>query len=247
MARKSHPRAADTLEDIQDAADRLGRWIQDNLLLVVTGVGALLVAVAAGSFFAASQRGAEEEASLALTRVRVAYLNAMGAPPGALEVPELASEAAAERIRNEYIERFAAVADEHTGTVSGAIARLEVGNLVRETDPPAAVAIWEQTLAEAPSNPALRGLVLQRIAQAQEEAGHWQEAAETHARAAALDGFPLRHWALADAARCYGQAGDPERALALYEQVETQAPDLRLPDHQRAELRELRALASAAN
>lgn len=246
MARKSQPRAAETLEEIQDAADRLGTWIQEHLLIVAAGVGGLLLAVGIISFLATSQRGEAEDASTALTRVRVAYLTAMGAGPRALAVPELASEAAAAEIRAEYIERFAEVADAHLGTVAGAIARLEVANLVRESDPEAAVAIWEQTLLEAPPGGALRGLVLQRVAQARERVELWREAAETHAEASAIAEYPLRHWALADAARCFVQAGDTQRALALYDEIEEQAPELRLPDHQRAEARELRALASAS-
>ena len=36
-------------------------------------------------------------------------------------------------------------------------------------------------------------------------------------------------------------AGDAAKALALYERIETEAPDLQLPDYQRSQLRELRA------
>lgn len=241
MARKTHG-TSDALEEIQSAADRLGQWIQEHLLLVVGAVAALLVAAGAGSYVYSRADARESAASLALAEARAEYLTAMGASPGALEVPELASAEAAERIRNEYRERFAAIADEHTGTVSGALARLEVAQLLQEAgDTEQALAIYERTLAEAPRGDPLRGLVLQRIAQALEQEERWEEAARRHEEAADLEGYPLRHWALADAARCRAIAGDRETALALYRRLESEAPDLRLPDHQRVWKRELEA------
>jgi tetratricopeptide (TPR) repeat protein len=110
-------------------------------------------------------------------------------------------------------------------------------------EPERALEILEAGLARGVSGDALRGLTLQRVAQGLEDLGRWEEAAGRHEEAAAIGAFPLRHWALADAARCAAQAGNPDRALTLYERVEAEAPDLRLPDHQRAEIRELRASA----
>ena len=51
------------------------------------------------------------------------------------------------------------------------------------------------------------------------------EAAAEHEAAGALPDFPLRYFALADAARCYAQAGDRVRALALLERVESEAKE----------------------
>lgn len=241
MARKQ-PMAAETLEDIQGAADRLAEWIQKHLILVAVAVGAVLLAVAAVSLWISYRSGQEEEASTALATTRNAYLEAMGASPGALEVPELANREAAERIRSEYAGRFAEIAEAHPGTVSGALARLEVGEMKAASgDAAGALAIFEQAVAEAPASEALRGMLLQRSAQALEALERWAEAADRHEQAAGLADYPVRGWALADAARCAAQAGDRERALALYERVEADFPDVRLPDYQRAQLRELRA------
>ena len=57
--------------------------------------------------------------------------------------------------------------------------------------------------------------------------------------------FPLRFWALADAARCFARAGEPVTALALLERVENEAPEMKLPAHLRALLRELRAVSAS--
>jgi tetratricopeptide (TPR) repeat protein len=245
MNRRSQTGAAGALEEIQSGADRLAEWIRDHLWIVLGFLVALLIV--AGGIQLALSGGEKREmaASAALAGVRSAYLGAMGAPAGSLEVPELANPEAGTRIRAEYAARFGEVADAHSGTVSGALARLESGNLLAESgDLQGAREIWRGLLSEAPRNDELRGLILQRLAHAHEDAGQWREAAERHEEASALSGFPLRHWALADAARCFAAAGENERAVALYERLETLAPELRLPEHQRAQFETLRALAT---
>ena len=107
----------------------------------------------------------------------------------------------------------------------------------------ATFAVWEATERGLRESAGLRGLLLERIAQAYEDAGRWQEAATKHEEAAALEGFPLRHWARVGAARCFARAGQNERALELFERVEADAPDLNLPTHVRVRLRELRTAA----
>jgi Tfp pilus assembly protein PilF len=87
----------------------------------------------------------------------------------------------------------------------------------------------------------VRGIVAQRLAQRFEAAGRWAEAADRHEAASKLDDYPLRQWALVDAARCRALAGDTAAARALYERLEREAPDLPLSDDQRAQSLELRA------
>lgn len=244
MSRRSQTGAGDALEEIQSAADRLAEWIQDHLVIVLGTLVAAL-AIAGGIQFGLSAREKREAAaSTALAVVRTAYLDAMGAPGGSLEVPELANPEAGTRIRAEFAPRFAEVADAHAGTVSGALARLESGNLLAESgDLQRAAEVWQGLLAEARLQDDLRGLVLQRLAHAHEDAGRWLEAAERHEEASVLSGFPLRHWALADAARCFATAGEDERALESYQRLETRVPELRLSEYQRAQFETLRAVA----
>ena len=51
--------------------------------------------------------------------------------------------------------------------------------------------------------------------------------------------------AMVDAGRCWLAAGEPERALAFFDQVETEAPDLQLPDYMKVVVRELREASPA--
>ena len=178
----------------------------------------------------------------ALPRRRI--LKGMGAAPGAIEVPELANPEAAKRVRETSRARYAEIADAHAGTVSGALARLEVADLMLqngEIEP--ALETFRTLRAEAPSRPSLQGLILQREGQALEQANRPKEAAEVYEQAAALDGYPLRDYALADAARTRAQAGETDAARSDYEKLSTRAPDLSLPEYQRLQRRELEILA----
>jgi predicted negative regulator of RcsB-dependent stress response len=246
MARRDHGAAAEALEEIESASDRLSEWLQENLRVVIFAVAATLVIAGLGSWAVSSRDDAEEAASSALARTRDDYLSAMGAAPGVIDVPELANPEAAAQIRSEYEKRFGEVAAEHPGTVSGTIASLEHARLASEGGrDDEAIELLESALANAPSGEAIRGIVLQRIAQRLEEAERWDEAAARHEQAAALGDFPIRGWALVDAARCRAEAGDAAGALALYDRLERELPDMTLPETERARVFELRAALAA--
>lgn len=242
MARRDHGVAAEALEEIEGISDRLSEWLQENFRLVIAVVSGALVLAGLGSWAISSRNTAEEEASAALARTRDDYLSAMGAGPGVIDVPELANPEAAAQIRAEYEKRFGEVAAEHPGTVAGTLASLEHARLVTEGGRnEEAIALYEAAFANAPSDGGIRGLLLQRWAQRLEDEGRWKEAAAKHEQAGGLSDFPLRGFALADAARCLAEAGDDAGALALYERAERELPDVTLPEADRARVYELRA------
>jgi predicted negative regulator of RcsB-dependent stress response len=243
MAR-DHGTAAEVLGELESAADRLGEWLQANVRAVAVAIVALLVAAGLGTWIVSARQSAEQEASNALAQTRTDYLSAMGAPPGAIDVPELANPEAAVQIRAEYEQRYAEVAEAHAGTVAGTLAVLEQARLASEGGRgDEAIGLLEQALSGTPSDGPVRGMVLQRLAQRLEGASRWADAAERHEAAAQLSDYPLRHWALADAARCRALAGDDAAALALYERLDREAPKLPLSDLQKAQRLELRAAA----
>jgi len=240
MAKHTTHHAGETLDELQSAADRLGMFIQSNLRAVVAAIVVLLLIAGALSLFLASRRKADTNASIALADARADYLEAMGAPAGSLEVPELANPDAAKRIREEYLARYNEIADAHQGTVSGALARLEAAELqMRAKENDAALETLRKARAQAPKNPALQGVILQREAQVLEQAERFAEAADLHEEAAGLDGYPLNDYALADAARCRVVAGELDAARDLYARLDVEAPNLQLPDYQRMQKREL--------
>ncbi len=249
MARKQRKKkdtADAVIEEFESIAERLAGWIGDHALLVGGLVVLSLGLAAAYAGYDSWYTHREQDASDALDQVRSEYLRAMGAVPGALAPPELANPDTAKRIKREFTAQFAQVAIERKGTVAGTLAALEQGNLTEETaeDRGSAIEIWTGAMDSAPRNGRLRGIVWERIAQAQEDAGRWLEAAEAHEQAGRIASFPLRYRALADAARCYVAADQLERAGALFDQLASEAPALRLPEHIRSQRRELATLGS---
>jgi tetratricopeptide (TPR) repeat protein len=242
VARQPKSEHPDVIEEIEGIAERAAQWIREHLLLSIGMLVGLLAVVASLSALVAYRTSEAESAADALDRVTQDYLRAMGAEQGSLEVPELANPEAAAAIRAEYAALFDAVAAEHVGTVAGALARLEEGNLSEsDGDLDASIEIWRATLQGLDSDSNLRAIFQLRIGQAYEAAERWVEAAEAYEEAARFDRFPLRYWAMADAARCFSEAGEIERGRDLALRLYSEGPsDLSLPEHQSAMLRELR-------
>jgi tetratricopeptide (TPR) repeat protein len=248
VARKPEHEQTHVIEEIESIAERGAQWIRDHLPLTIAALLIVLgTAAAIGGLAAHRTRGAEA-ASDAFDRVTVEFTRAMGAGPDALAVPELVNpeatvETRAAEIRSDFAEQFGAVAEEHAGTVAAALARLEQGNLsvaAGETD--AAIEIWRGAIDDLGGNANFQALLEQRIGQAYEGDARWLEAAESYESAGAVESYPLRHWALAEAARCLQQAGEIERARELALQLATEAPELMLPQHLSAMLAELRQI-----
>jgi len=240
--KRGHPQATDTLDEFESRGERIIEWVGSNPRVVLGTVAVLLVTFAAYGLTQRTEDRRETAGSAALAEARGDYLSAMGASPGALEAPELANPAAGEQIRQEYAERFAAVATEHPGTVAAAVARLEQGNLLAEGgDVAGALTIWREAAEALPASAPVAGLLHQRIGQALEGAEDWEGAGYAYEAAADVADYTFRDWALAEAARCYAQADRPEKALELYQRLQSQAPDLQLPDHLRTQLKELEA------
>jgi tetratricopeptide (TPR) repeat protein len=238
-----HPQPSDVVEELETWAERFAAWVARNAWLA--GGIALAILAVAGSVggYASWKSSREESASDALDRVRSEYLGEMGAPPGALEVPELANPKAAQEIRERFVVRFREVAEAERGTTAATLALLEAAELLEALGRRDELAALYAEAAAAAPRPVLRAVVERRLAYLHEDAGRWTEAAAAHEAAGSVPSYPLRYWALADAARCYAQAGRSAEALALYDRIAAEAPEVALPDHQAAQLRELRAAA----
>jgi predicted negative regulator of RcsB-dependent stress response len=244
VAEKGNPHGTtDMLEGLGSSMDRMAVWVADHRWLVIGVIGAVLAGGGAWEFLRSRAEGREMAASNAFDQTQMAYLEAMGAEPGAIDLPELANPDAAKRIREEYLEKFRGAAQAHPGTLPAALAWLEVADLLEaQGDQDGSLESLRKALGEQSGNPRLAGLVQQRIAQLHEDRGQLSEAAAAHEAAGSLPEFPLRYFALADAARCHAQAGQADRALELLERIESEAKDsVPLPAELRSLLRELRA------
>lgn len=238
---------ASSLPDIEGVVDRAARWVGENpgpFLGAIALVLALTGGIATARWW--SERGTLA-ASEAVADVRAGFLNAMGAPAGVMTFTEPANPETGHRARQEYAARFAEVAAAHRGTAAAVEAWIEAGNLreqLGESD--AALEALQRAVTEAPSGSPLRGLALARLASSYEGRGASRDAAASYEEAAGIAAFPLRHFAMADAARTYAIAGEHDRAVALADRVASEAPDLELPEPLRARLEELRASRAGA-
>jgi tetratricopeptide (TPR) repeat protein len=243
MARRpDREHGVEAFEEIESLVERSARWVAEHPTPVLVALAVLL----AGTALFAGARGwgerGERRASEAVAEAREGFLRAMGAEPGAVSFSEPANAETARRAREEYAARFAEAATAHPGTAAAVEGWLEAGNLRNELGQgDAAIEAWERAVAEAPAGSALRGLALERLARGREAKGDFTGAAAAFEEAANAADFPLRHYAMADAARAYVLAGERQRAVALAERLDAEAPELRLPEHVKARLAELRA------
>ncbi len=245
MAKRHH--TPDMIEGFESGAERLARWIGENAFLAGGLLFAVLALAGGWGAFSSFQKSREAKASLALEQIRGDYLRDMGARPGDIELPELANPATADRIREEYIEKFQAVADQHRGSVAGTLALFELAEILDALGREQQIqAVWESALAASTGNHRLTGLLLQRIGESYERRESWSEAAESHQAAGELEEYPLRYWALLDAARCLVAAGSTQQGLTLYRRVQQESPELPVPDHLRLQFRELEAASASS-
>ena len=187
----------------------------------------LAVTVVAGGYalLTSSQETAQEAATAALGSAQSDYRKAMGAAPGDAEVIEPANPETARSVREEYISRFGEIVEQHSGTAGGALAALELGNLeetLGRSDE--ALGTWQAAAAEVGPEAPLGALIELRVAAAHEAAERWIEAGEAFERAASIETFPLRAGARADAARCFAEAGETERALSAFSRAQADDP-----------------------
>ncbi|MGH0034992.1 MAG: tetratricopeptide repeat protein [Myxococcota bacterium] len=244
MARKHENPASEALEELESFGDRMAEWVGRNPMLVLgTALGVLIIAAAYG--FSQSYVDSERDrASAELAAVGAQFRKAMGASPNDFEIVEPANPETAHKARSEALEAYLALAEEYSGSAVGSIAALEAGGLQADLgDPERALAIWRDAAGHSESIP--RALLLNRIAAAHEDAGDWAEAAAAYQEAFEVESYPLRYGALLDAARCLAESGDAPGAVALFERVENEAENLRVPDHIALRMRELRAASIA--
>jgi tetratricopeptide (TPR) repeat protein len=245
VARKQENPAAEALTELESLGDRLAEWVGRNPVLVLgTALGVLILA--AGYGFAANYADSRRDAaSTELAAVGAEFRKAMGASPNDIEIVEPANPETARTARTEALASYKELADEYAGTAVGAVAALEAGGLQEQLGEPAqALETWQAAADALPSDAVPRALLLNRIGAAHEDNRAWAEAAAAYQAAFDVADYPLRYQSLLDAARCLAEAGDAAGAVALFERVETEAEDFRIPDHVKARMLELRAAAS---
>jgi tetratricopeptide (TPR) repeat protein len=241
--RKESQQATETLEEIEGVLDRMAEWASSNPIIVLGVLGGVLAIAAALGGWHSYQQSRELNASAEISGLLGEYRLAMGAERDAIEVTEPANPETARAARERFAGLLETAAAEHGGTAAAVEARIHAGNLLEKLDDrEAALEQWRLAADEASSSGNLEGLALVRLAHGLEAAGEPAEAAVIFERAGDVEDFGDRRAALADAARCYLDAGDSDRALALALRLEGEDEEsaASLPSHVEARLSELR-------
>jgi tetratricopeptide (TPR) repeat protein len=246
LVQQRHDEPADRLEELESLGERLMQWVGANPVIVLTTAGLILLLAAGVGGWRAYEHSRADKASAALAKLQGDFVTAMGGKPTDVEVPEPANPETARTVRTDFADRFLALAEDWRGTATGALALLQAGQLYEQLgNRERALELWSQAAANTPSDSPALGVIQSRIGHLQEDRGDFDAAARAHEAAAAVPGFPLYADALADAARCWAEAGKPTEALAAYQRLKTDSPEHPLAPHVEARLAELEAVHGA--
>jgi tetratricopeptide (TPR) repeat protein len=223
--KKSKNPTAETLRELEESGDRIAEWASENAALILGAIAAILVIAAGAGLYIQAGAKSRDAAADDLAMATSQYRRAMGADPIGGAIPEPANQELAERTRSQYVERFSEVANEHGGTSAGALAWLEAGQLQTQLGRLEAAAESFGHARDEAAGSSIAALGSIRLANLAENRGDPATAAESYEAAAAIDAYPLRAGALADAARCWVEAEDDARALAAFQRLESEFPD----------------------
>jgi tetratricopeptide (TPR) repeat protein len=234
------------LDEIQSRGDDLSEWISNNPLPILGGVFAILAVTGIYVLAMSGLDGSRNAASAEIAAVKNDFRVAMGgAYSGSLVIPEPANPETARNTREEYIGRFRELAAAHEGTEMGGYALFQIASLQSELDDDeAALATYQQALESYDEDAAMRGIILERVALLHEASGDLAGATASHLAASEIGDYPLRYFALLNAARTQAEAGQDDLAVVNFDRVTLESPDLLIPEHTQALLSELKAKRS---
>jgi tetratricopeptide (TPR) repeat protein len=243
VAKPDSKPATETLHEIESVFDRMAQWATANPVAVLVVLGTLLGGAAAIGGVRAWQGSQEADAAAEIAEIHSEFRTAMGAPRGALEIPEPANAEAAAATRTEFATRFREAAERRSGTAASVTAWLEAGRLSEALgDLEAATAARRAAIDEAPAASTLQALARTQLAASLERAGDPGGAAAEYLAAGQVEEFPAQVLALGDAARCFADAGENARAIEIFEQLDEEEA-AKIPPHVAARMAELQASA----
>ncbi len=239
MANRKQLQEDDLAKEVDSVFDRGASWIASHPREVLVTLFAIL-AIAAGTGIAREvQRRAANAAEAQISGVYDAYLAALGATPGAGEVPEPANPVIGKNARAEYAAKLLDASKAHSDSAAAVGGRLQAAKMLElNGDAEGAFAARKLAAESAPKNSPVATLALTRYAVALEAKGDLKTAAEAYESAGKITS-PGQALALADAARCQASLGDRTRALELFAQAEKIGIEA-VPVHVKQKLIELR-------
>jgi tetratricopeptide (TPR) repeat protein len=241
VATRNNPSEPGALvQELDSVFERAAHWVGQRPQVALAAIVAILLAAALAGGLHSWRQSRAHAAEAAVAGVWDAYLAAMGASPGARDVPEPANPELARKTREEFATKLLDAAKKYDASAAAALGRLQAADLLEKNgDAAGAFAARELAAKSAPRSTGVAAIALSRYAVALEAKGDVAGAAKAFEQAAEID-TPGRVLALADAARCYAQLGKRDEALRLFAEAEKLAAD-QIPEHVKQRLTELRA------
>lgn len=180
-------------------------WARTNQrTLVVAGIAAVLIVVGVTGFIAL-RRARQRDANADLARALGSYR---------------------ETKPSDAAKQLSEVSQRWSSTAAGEFAALLAADAeVRAANPKAAIAGFESVLASPDLPPYLRQQAMLGYGSALEQQGQAKEALSKYTEAAEADG-PYKPQAMLAAARLHDQLGQHAEAVALYQKVQQDFPDV---------------------
>lgn len=197
--------------DSQDIVERSQGFLQKNRILLIAAAAAIVIVVAAIFIFVNARNTAENEASLALSRIMPVYQQndlekALNGDPAML-------------IRGTALQGLRSIADQYESTDAGKVAALLAGNALVATQKPSEALKYFDIASSAGADDIKAGAAA-GVGTCNEFEGKFDEAANNYEKAsqlAPLDAVKSRYQYYA--AICYEKVGNKEKALELYKSL----------------------------
>jgi tetratricopeptide (TPR) repeat protein len=226
MTSQRHGSTDAPVEGFEATLQRGFEWITNHPREVLaTLVGFLLVAGIATAVYELRSRG-ESEAQEALARAERSFAERLGGDPKLALIPEPANPDQARKVREESLAELDRVAADHTGTRAADFARLRAAEIAVDLgDAAGAKQRLDALAADLGMDDPVRGVVLRLRGYVDAQAGEFLSAAETYARAAAVESYPDRASVWVEAARNFERARDFARAGDAYAEAIAADPE----------------------
>lgn len=201
--------------------------LRENARTVAIALGLVLALSVIAALAYDSRRKAEDEAATMLVRIENQFAAAMGAPPGSALAPEPANPDLARRAREAALEQLQGLIEEHAGHDAARVASVRAAEM--EVDLGRLDAASERLAsleADLDGDDPLLGVALRLHGYTLDQLGRGIEAAETLQRGAEVPTYAARALLFIEAGEAFERAGEPRRAITVYQQALSLAPDL---------------------
>ena len=237
-----HEGLDEALQQIETHGDQLAQWVGENSQQVLIAIGLILLVAASISYAKIRHEHRENAAFAAVGAVDYGFKKETNSINDLGESAQLANPETLKELRDTYSQKFTDAADEHSGTTAAALSLLQAGILVSQSgDEEGAVQKWEEALKEASGNSGMEDLIRMRLASSYEGLDRWVDAAKAYESLATKDSIYGQKRAMADAARCYLNAGDNEAATKLIDGLREEGDLEGLPPYLKAKIAALRS------